>query len=222
MHQKLHILLIKIKERRLLQHLFYYLIGVIGFFEAIIGILQFSDIRDFWSFKIIMFALVLCSTGTLIVLITSWFHGEKGKDPITKMEVLLIAICITAGGCFTIKILLEPTPITILIRMMEPQDNWFKENIIKEFEEEFCCKVNIKRFNQETEVVKILKSEKATKKSSNISLVKTPLPLTYVLSEEELARPIEDIIGLNEVSKAEGTSGLCKIEDEYNPESETS
>ena len=56
------------------------------------------------------------------------------------MEFLLITLCTLIGGGLTVKTLVVPTPITILIRMMDPQESWFKENILKEFEKKITVR----------------------------------------------------------------------------------
>jgi adenylate cyclase len=40
-------------------------------------------------------------------------------------------------------------PITVLIRMMGPQERWFTENILKEFEIKNHCKIILKRFGND-------------------------------------------------------------------------
>jgi len=54
---------------------------------------------------------------------------------------------------------MEPKPITILIRMMEPQESWFVKNVLSEFEKENGCRVILKRFRTDHELVKILEQQ---------------------------------------------------------------
>jgi maltose-binding protein MalE len=202
-------LLEELKERRILQNLFYYFIGAIGLIASIDQIFDSSKIR--------MLVLILCTTGAPVVIISSYFHGKAGKNPIPILEIIIISICILAGTGFAIKIINEPTPMTILIRMMAPQESWFIKNIIKEFEEENNCKVIIKRFEEDYELCETLKTENENKKSSNVSLVKTPLHLTLLLYKEGLVKPYEDILRDLKFSKSEIDSWLKNIEEEYNP-----
>ena len=139
--RKLHILLKELNERRVLQLLFYYLIGTVGLLGSVYELSEVVKIR--------IIVLILCITGIPIVIIFSYFHGKKGKNPIPIIEIILISICVFIGVGFTARILMEPTPLTILVRMMRPQENWFIENIIKEFEKENHCNVIIKRFGND-------------------------------------------------------------------------
>ena len=138
MPQKFNALIKEIKDRRLIQSLFIYSIGAIGLLASVYEITEIDKIRRIF--------IMLCIAGIPIVLIASYFHGKPGKNPVPFAEILLISICVFTGGGFALKTFMEPKPITILIRMMEHQEKWFIENIIREFEEKNHCKVVIKRF----------------------------------------------------------------------------
>lgn len=209
--QKTHILLRILKERRIIQNMFIFLIGAIGVVASVYEITPDERIRKI--------AFIICITGAPIVAIVSWFHGKGGKNPITKMEALLITLCILIGGGFAAKTLIwpptMPRSITILIRMMDQQERWFIENIIRDFEKKNRCEVTVERFENELEIVKILESQRKMKNSSNVSLVKTPLPLTLVLYREGLVMPFEDILMDLKLGRPEIESRLRNIEDEY-------
>ena len=123
----------------------------------------------------------------------------------------------SSGGDAAVKILEEPTPITILIRMMESQDIWFQENIINEFEKQNRCKVILRRFGTDYELVEILRKEGEIWGKNNVSLVKTPLHLTLLLYKEGLVKTYEDTLSDLEFSKSEIDSWLQKIMDEFDP-----
>lgn len=207
--RKPNILLNELKERRMVQILFCYAIGAFGFLASVYEITSDDRIRKA--------ALIICITGAPIVAIASWFHGKGGKNPITKMEFLLITLCTLIGGGLTVKTLVMPTPITILIRMMDPQESWFKENILKEFEKKHHCKVIIKRFWNEQDVIRILKREREVREKSNVSLVKTPLHLTLLLYKDKFIKPYDDILRDIKFSKPEIQSWLQKVKDDYDP-----
>ena len=207
--RKPNILLKELKERRMVQILFCYAIGAFGFLASVYEISSDDRIRKA--------ALILCITGIPVVAIASWFHGKGGKNPITKLEFLLITLCTLIGGGLTVKTLLVPTPITILIRMMDPQESWFKDNILREFEEKNHCKVIIKRFWNERDVLRILKSEGDVRRKSNVSLVKTPLHLTLLFYKDKFVKPYDHILKDLKFSKSETQSWLQKVKDEYDP-----
>jgi hypothetical protein len=207
--QKLDILRNELKKRRMIQILFIYIIGAFGFLASIYEITSDEKIRET--------ALVLCITGAPVVAIASWFHGKAGKSHITKMEFFSITFCVLIGGGFAFKTLMKPTPITILIRMMEPQESWFIENILKEFEKKNNCKVIVKRFMNERDLIGILKSERGTKEKRRVSLVKTPLHLTLLLYKDKFVKPYEDVLKDIKFNKPEIQSWLYKIKNEYDP-----
>lgn len=203
------ILLKELKERKIIQNLFYYLIGAVGFLASVYGIFEVGKIR--------ILSLIFCITGVPIAIISSYFHGKSGKHPIPAIEVILISICIFTGGGFVAKTLVAPTPLAILIRMMPSQESWFRENILKQFERKNNCKVAIKRFNKDYELCEILRSEGKRKKPNNVSLVKTPLLLTLLLCKEGLVNSYGDTLSNLDFSRSEIESWLRKIEAEYNP-----
>ena len=207
--RRLHTLLRELRERRLVQILFFYAVGAFGFLASVYEITANDRIRNS--------ALIMCITGVPIVAIVAWFHGKREKTPITKMALLVITLCVLLGGGLTVKTFVVPTPITILIRMMDSQESWFKQNILREFEKENHSKVIIKRFRNERDLIEILKSERDRTKKGNVSLVKTPLHLTLLLYKEKFVKSYENILRDLKVSESEIQSWLQKTYDEYDP-----
>ena len=213
MPSKFNSLFKELKERGTIKNLFYYLIGAIGFLEATFGVILFFFPMDaFWTIhKIGLSALILCLAGIPIVVIVTWYHGKISENPITKMEVLLITLCIIIGGSLIAYIMDKPLPITIMARMMDPNEEWFEENIIKGFEEEHNCNVITIPFDVGSQVYELLKiQEQNIIKAGNVSLVKVPTYLTRILSREGLVRSFEDTLDKSEI---EGE--LNQIEDEF-------
>ncbi|OCA87878.1 hypothetical protein A8F94_08550 [Bacillus sp. FJAT-27225] len=60
--------------------------------------------------------------------------------------------------------------MTIYIRMMEAQDKWFRENIIKSFEKEYGVKINVRTYQTSVDLQNVLKLDEGKK---TIGLVKT-------------------------------------------------
>lgn len=60
--------------------------------------------------------------------------------------------------------------ITLYIRMMEAQDKWFRENIIKSFEKEYGVKVNVRTYESGVDLENVMKLDKD---KNTIGLVKT-------------------------------------------------
>jgi class 3 adenylate cyclase/ABC-type glycerol-3-phosphate transport system substrate-binding protein len=111
----------------------------------------------------------------------------------------------------------ELKPITVLIRMMEPQERWFTENLLKEFEQKNNCKIILKRFGKDYELVDILKKDAEAGGEGSVSLVKTPLHLTLLLYKAELVIPYEKILRDMGFEKPEIESLIRDIQDDYDP-----
>src|SRR5690606_36872929 len=60
--------------------------------------------------------------------------------------------------------------MTIYIRMMEAQDKWFREEIIKPFEKEYGVKINVRTYETSVDLENVLKLDEG---KNTIGLVKT-------------------------------------------------
>ena len=201
----------KINERRLIQSLFIYSIGAIGLLASVYEITEIEKLRRVF--------IIFCVAGTPIVLIVSYFHGKPGKNPVSFLEILLIMICVFTSGGFAFRTFMEPKPITILMRMMEHQENWFIENILKDFAEKKRCNIVIKRFKNDLELISILQREGYERNSNNVSLVKVPMFLALGLYKEGLLNTFEDILVKKQFDKSKISSWLQQVEDDYDPKS---
>jgi class 3 adenylate cyclase len=121
--------------------------------------------------------------------------GKRAKRRhLRKTTMALTTLLIMgAAGVMIWQYYSRPSRLTILIRMMEPQERWFMENIIKNFEQKNHCKIILKRFGKDSELVEILKKEAKTGGKGNVSLVKTPLHLTLLLYKAGLVKPSLDL-----------------------------
>jgi class 3 adenylate cyclase/ABC-type glycerol-3-phosphate transport system substrate-binding protein len=134
--------------------------------------------------------------------------GKRAKRRhLRKTTMALTTLLIMgAAGVMIWQYYSRPSRLTILIRMMEPQERWFMENIIKNFEQKNHCKIILKRFGKDSELVEILKKEAKTGGKGNVSLVKTPLHLTLLLYKAGLVK-----------EKPEIESFIGKIRDDLDP-----
>jgi len=89
--------------------------------------------------------------------------------------------------------------LTVLIRMMPAQQRFFRDEIVREFEKKYHCKVNIATFNNEWDIERMLKLD-AGKKVAEIGLVKTPFEMTHVLVEKGYMRKLKDIVDSTQVA----------------------
>lgn len=102
--------------------------------------------------------------------------------------VLFTAVCSLFFGCGQG----EKKELTVLIRMMPAQQRFFRQEIIKEFEQKANCKINIATFNNQWDIERMLKLE-AGKKIAEIGLVKTPFEMTNVLVSKGYMKRLDEI-----------------------------
>lgn len=82
--------------------------------------------------------------------------------------------------------------VTLYIRMMDAQDKWFRENTVKKFENEYGVKINVRTFENDTDLENILTLDKDKK---TIALVKTPDTVILPLAKKGLFMPLEEAVG---------------------------
>ena len=95
----------------------------------------------------------------------------------------------------------EEEEFTLVIRMMDSQDKWFKENIIPQFEEEYDVTIKVISFDKMWDIETMLKMERDSG-NFTIGLVKTPLEMTRVLTapERDFLQPFDDIMEADELT----------------------
>jgi ABC-type glycerol-3-phosphate transport system substrate-binding protein len=81
---------------------------------------------------------------------------------------------------------------TVLIRMMPSQKRFFEERVVKPFEKENKCKINVASFINQWDIERQLKME-AGKKNPQIGLIKTPFEMTHVLVGKGYMKKLDDI-----------------------------
>ncbi len=110
-------------------------------------------------------------------------HYHACATGIVCAALVLLASC--AGG--------QKNELTVLVRMMPAQQRFFRDEIVKAFEKENKCKINIATFNNEWDIERMLKLE-AGKKQPEIGLVKTPFEMTRVLVAKGYMRNLAEIV----------------------------
>lgn len=84
----------RIRERKIVQWTVVYLAGAWVFLEA----LGFVADTFFWPAYVVRSAILLCAVGFLAVLVLAWYHGEKGRQRASGLELTLLAgLMILAG-----------------------------------------------------------------------------------------------------------------------------
>jgi len=104
--------------------------------------------------------------------------------------IFLLGICLLIFSCGEKP---EKTEMTVLIRMMDIQDLWFREKM-KEFENQNQVKINVVTFDQVEDVKEMIDLEKKSGKKT-IGLVKTAMEMVYPLASQNYLIPPVEIIG---------------------------
>lgn len=79
--------------------------------------------------------------------------------------------------------------LTVLIKMIPAQEKFFKEVIIKDFENKRKCKVNVITFKDNWEMPERLKST-----GPAVDVVKAPMGTSHSLAAAKLLKPINSIV----------------------------
>jgi len=106
-----------------------------------------------------------------------------------KFFILFLTILLSSFVCQ--KGVKKPE-ITVLIRMMDIQDLWFREKM-KEFEKENKVKINVVTFDQVEDVRQMIDLQRKSGEKK-IGLVKTALEMVYPLAKENYLIPLDGIV----------------------------
>ena len=133
----------------------------------------------------------------VLVFVLGACAPAPAEPEVIEVEVTKIVEGETITEIITVEPEPEPKEITILIRMMDMQDAWFREELIKAFEAENNCVVNVVTFDQMSDIPVMLNLEQ---RSGNytIGVVKTPIEEIYPLVAAEYMMPLADVSGYQE------------------------
>jgi TolB-like protein/Tfp pilus assembly protein PilF len=84
----------RLKERKLVQ-------WVVAYVAAAFALLQGIDIvaqRFAWPDSIERILIIASCVGFFFVLVLAWYHGERGAQRVTGMELLILALLLGVGG----------------------------------------------------------------------------------------------------------------------------
>ncbi len=108
----------------------------------------------------------------------------------------LLGICLLILSCGDKP---EKTEMTVLIRMMDIQDLWFREKM-KEFERENQVEINVVTFDQVEDVREMIVLERKSGKKT-IGLVKTAMEMVYPLADQDYMIPLEEVVHPSQLEK---------------------
>ena len=114
---------------------------------------------------------------------------------------LMVMVLISGLSATTFSFAQEKPKFTVVIRMMDMQDKWFRPNIIKAFEKEYNVDISVAVFDKMWDVPKLLELD-AQKAEPTINLVKTPKELMLYLKKKDLIQPYDNIVPADELRAA--------------------
>jgi serine/threonine-protein kinase len=86
----------RLRQRKIVQ-------WAIAYFAVAFGLIQVLDLvgqRFAWPDWIARAAIVVAAIGFAITLVLAWYHGERGRDRVTGVEVLIVVLLVAIGGAF--------------------------------------------------------------------------------------------------------------------------
>ncbi len=84
----------RLKQRKIVQ-------WAIAYFAAAFALIQVLDLvgqRFAWPDWIARAAIIAAAVGFVITLVLAWYHGERGQQRVTGVELLIVAILLAIGG----------------------------------------------------------------------------------------------------------------------------
>ncbi len=87
---------VALKQRKLVQ-------WALAYVAAAFALLQGIDIvanRFGWPEQTMRLVIIALSIGLFVTLILAWYHGERGAQRVTGMELLILALLLAVGGGF--------------------------------------------------------------------------------------------------------------------------
>ena len=84
----------RLRERKLVQWSLAYLAGAF----ALIQILDIVAQRFGWPEQALRIVIVALSVGLFVTLVLAWYHGERGAQRVSGIELLILAVLLAIGG----------------------------------------------------------------------------------------------------------------------------
>ncbi|HEY8348134.1 MAG TPA: ABC transporter substrate-binding protein [Symbiobacteriaceae bacterium] len=120
---------------------------------------------------------------------------------VAALGALLSLVLSACGSPQTSQNQNQPTKeMTVLIRMMDAQDKFFREEILKKFEKEYGVKLNVVVFDKDEDVMAMVKLEKDSGKNT-IGLIKTAETVVNPMVNAGYMIPLKDIVGEEQLNK---------------------
>lgn len=127
------------------------------------------------------------------------------KGRFSKLASLFVLLSLVLSACGTPQTSQqagsgETKEMTVLIRMMDAQDKYFREEILQKFAEQYGVKINVVVFDQEDDIQAMVKLEKDSG-NHTIGLIKTYDTMVTPMVAAGYMMPLKDIVGEDQLKK---------------------
>jgi ABC-type glycerol-3-phosphate transport system substrate-binding protein len=128
---------------------------------------------------------------------------RRSKMRAAKSLVILLVCCLLAisvlyaGGK---KEAGEVREFTLLIRMMDQQDRWFREELVPSFAKEAGAKITVVTFDQFPDIEVMADLEHKSGRHT-IGVIKTPMEEVFPMVAKKFMMPLKDIVGEEQLRK---------------------
>ena len=86
----------RLRERKLVQWALAYVAAAFALIQALDIVAQ----RFGWPEQAVRFAIIALAIGFFVTLVLAWYHGERGAQRVTGIELLILALLLSIGGGF--------------------------------------------------------------------------------------------------------------------------
>jgi maltose-binding protein MalE len=155
--------------------------------------------------KLLAFTLVMVMLATLVAACAPTAEPETIIQTVeVEKEVTVIETVVVEKEVTVIEtVVVEkegPKEVTILIRMMDMQDAWFRQELIAAFEEQTGAKVTVVTFDQFPDIGVMLDLENKSGRHT-IGVVKTPIEEIFPLVAREFMMPLTDLASAEDLTE---------------------
>lgn len=84
----------RLRQRKLVQWAFAYLAGA----WALLQVLDMAAGSYGWPSLVMRLAFALAVLGFLVTMVLAWYHGERGQQKVSGIELLVLALLLAVGG----------------------------------------------------------------------------------------------------------------------------
>ena len=84
----------RLKQRKLVQWALAYLAGA----WALLQVLGLAADSYHWPDAVMRLAFAVLALGLVVTLVLAWYHGERGEQKVSGVELLIIALVLAVGG----------------------------------------------------------------------------------------------------------------------------